>query len=126
MEKQFREDQLTKRLLKDAGLEKPSLNFTANVMKAIHAKQKVAEYKPLISATGWIIFAGIFVLIVIGLYITTSGFPPIPDLGISFNISWNFPTIQLSQTMIFAICGLLLFLLQIPFLKGLMEKEYRS
>ena len=125
MEKQFREDQLTRRLMKDAGLERPSLNFSANVMKAIQAKQEVNVYKPLISSTGWIIFAGIFVLSVIGLYITTSGFPAIPDFGLSLNMSWNFPTIQLSQTMIFAISGLLLFLLQIPFLKGLMEREYR-
>src|SRR5690606_30657516 len=117
MEKQFREDQLTRRLMKDAGLERPSLNFSANVMKAIQAKQEVNVYKPLISSTGWIIFAGIFVLSVIGLYITTSGFPTIPELNMDFNISWNLPTIQLSQTMIFAISGLLLFLLQIPFLK---------
>ncbi len=123
MERQFKEDKLTGRLLKEAGLERPSFNFSSNVMSAINAKQ-VQVYKPLISVKGWAILASMILFSVIGLYYTNTGSLPIPD--INFKISWTFPKIELSRIMSFAICGLLLFLLQIPFLKSLIEREYKA
>lgn len=123
MEKQFEEDQLAARLMKEAGLEKPSLKFSANVMKAINVKQKTTAYKPLMPSIGWIILACIMVFSVIGLYNTNTGLFSFSD--INFNLSWTFPTIELSQTMSLAICCMLLFLLQVPFLKGLIERENR-
>lgn len=120
MEKQFKEDQFTGKLIKEAGLDSPSLNFTSSVMMAINEKREVHQYKPLISTTGWFIFGGMLVIAVFGLFYTQPGIFTIPD---KLNFSWAFPKIELSNTMKIGISCLLLFLLQIPFLKNLLERE---
>lgn len=126
MEKLSREEMLTKKLLKEAGLEKPSLDFSANVIKAINAKRVVVEYKPLISLQGRIIIFSLLIISMAGFYFINS------DLQISLEFKFfkalslpSIPTIEVSKTMSYAIGFVSLFLLQIPFLKGLMERQMR-
>ncbi len=112
-----------KRLINDAGLEKPSANFSANVMKAIAVKKVVREYEPLISKRGWLVLSVSLFLTVVGLYFFNSGYQIKIDFSYFNNIS--IPTIELSRTMSYAIGFIALFFLQIPFLKSLMEKQVK-
>jgi len=59
MEEQFkRDDKVLKDLISEAGLDRPSLAFDDNVMRAIQqADSKSIAYKPLISKRTWIIIA---------------------------------------------------------------------
>lgn len=130
MEKRSREDILLKKLVKDAGMEKPSANFSANVLLSLPERRSVKVYKPLISKKAWI---GIGVLYSIGIlvfFIFNSDLSlgknlnlPFEDLG-HFQI--NFPKIELSRTMSYSIALISLFFLQIPFLKHYIEKGTES
>ncbi len=48
-------DDLTRKLLQQAGQQEPSWNFTSSLMEKIHAQdaRKVFIYKPVISPRGW-------------------------------------------------------------------------
>lgn len=126
MEKQFsREDRLMKKLLNEAGTEKPSANFKSSIMMKIEAKNaKIKPYEPLISKNGWVMIAAIFLISMTGLSYLYS------DLSISYNLNFDFlhlmelPKIDLSRTMQYAIAFVALFLLQIPFLKRFLDREY--
>lgn len=56
-------DDFTKKMVKELPVEKPSVNFSKNVMEVINAletkEQKV--YEPLISKKGWFMIAASFV-----------------------------------------------------------------
>lgn len=123
MEKLSNEEVLTRKLIKSAGLEKPSAAFSANVLKAIAAKKVVREYKPLISVNVWIALAGVLVISMIGLYLLTSAQTLTLEFGYLKGL--EFPKLQLSRTMTYAIGFVALFFLQIPFLKGLLERQMR-
>lgn len=123
MEKLSNEDLFTGKLIKDAGLEKPSVAFSVNVLNAIAAKKVVKEYKPLISVNVWIVLVGVLVCSVIGLYLLTTANTLIWEFGYLKDLS--FPRIELSTTMTYAIGFVALFFLQIPFLKGLLERQMR-
>lgn len=116
------------KLVKDAEVEQPSVNFLSNVMDAV-SKQSVEhiEYQPLISKKIWFALAA---AIVIGIVLLTI-FPSDPvgylsqysitDL-LSVNIS--LPEIKASKTMMYGVAFLGLFLLQIPFIKYYHNKRY--
>ena len=59
-------DELAKKVYKSTKLERPSLDFTSNVMARLEG-EKVTAYKPLISKLGW--FAIITTLIGLSIYI---------------------------------------------------------
>ncbi len=129
MEKRSKDiDKVTQKLVNDAGLHQPSTAFLTHVMEAV-SKQTYSQkvYQPLISKRGWGIFAIILVVSILLLYI----FPTTQDTFIdqfinSENLSVNFqlPEFKLSKTMIYGIGFLALFLLQIPFLKRFIVKNY--
>lgn len=64
---------LGKRIVKDANLESPSLNFTQNLMAKIEAQASTSSivYKPLISKVGWVCI--ILVLSAVSIYLSLSG-----------------------------------------------------
>ena len=123
MEKLSKEEMLMHKLRREAELEKPSANFSANVMKAIAVKKVVREYQPLISKNGWIVIFSVIGMIFLGSFLSTVDYSLIPKLD--FLSSWSFPKIELSGTMTWAIAFVSMFLLQIPFLKGVLEKQWR-
>lgn len=121
MEKQSKEEMLAGKFFREAGLEKPSAEFTARVMNTIAVRKVVKEYKPLISRNGWmVIFSGIGMLF-FSLFLLNYEFTVTPNLYLVKNLS--LPKIELSQTMTWAIAFVALFLLEIPFLKNLLERQ---
>ena len=64
-------DNLAKKVLKNASLEKTSIDFTANIMTTIEAESKKHfTYKPLISKIGW--FTIIVILSGVSIYMMIS------------------------------------------------------
>ena len=128
MEKPFKEnDEQLRNWMKELPLDKPSPDFTNKVMGRIQAKSATTKYTPLISKRSWYIIGLIFLGASIWLY-----FNPSTQLfaneqaslfdGIQFNNP--FEALQLSRTSLYAIAFLALFMVQIPFLKRLVEKNY--
>lgn len=126
MEKQFnREDRLMKKLLDEAGSEKPSADFKRQIMAKLESRNaKIRPYKPLISRRVWMILAGLMLSSIAGLYIMNS------DLSLSFEVNFGFlnaldiPQIDLSRTMQYAIAFVALFLLEVPLLKRFLDRQY--
>lgn len=125
MDKQSREELLLGRLMEDIGLEKPSSAFSANVLKAITAKKANKEYKPLITKKVWVGVGFLFLLSIGSLYFMTLDQTLVIDLNFDPGYYLNFPQVEFSRTMIYAIGFVSLFFLQIPFLKNLIEKQFR-
>ena len=128
MEKPFNEknDKL-KHWMQELPLESPSSDFTSKVMGRIHAKSVVTEYRPLISKTAWIIIGLLFLGALIWLYLNpSSNMLPQEQLSILDGVQFKnpFEALQLSRTTIYAIAFLALFMVQIPFLKRVVEKHY--
>jgi hypothetical protein len=125
MEEQFKNiDSLTKKLLKEAGTHKPSSNFLSNVMLAVEQKSIKQAYQPLISTTTWMVIGVSLVVLILVLYL----FPFqqlsfISDSLISDKLNFQnpFSGIEISKTTVYAVGFLGLFLIQIPFLKRLVE-----
>lgn len=130
MEKGYRQDIFLKRLVKDAGMEKPSANFSANVLRSLTERRSIKYYKPLISKKVWIGLGLLYSIGILVFFIFNSDlslgsniYLPFPDLG-HFQI--NFPKIELSRTMSYSIALISLFFLQIPFLKHYLDKATES
>lgn len=127
MEKQFsREDKLIKKLLNEAGTEKPSAELKSRIMMAVESRKAVVTpYTPLIPKFVWYIVTGVILSAVMGLYLMYT--------EVSFSWSFDFrmpryidmPNIRLSQTMQYAIAFIALFFLQVPFLKRFMDRQYQ-
>lgn len=114
-------EKATKKWVQEAGLEQPSAAFSANVMKAISEKKKISTaYQPLITKRGWLVVVGVFVLsVLLLLFIPTSEFSLFDSLQTPQLPAFNnpFDNWKVSKTFVYAIGFLLLFLVQIPFLK---------
>ncbi len=132
MEKDFnREEEFLIELLKEKLSEKPSVDFRNSVMMRIEAnKASIKPYSPLISKTVWYLLAIAIVLAVGGLYYQSSGmnssFSDTFEFVNSELLNISFPKIYLSKTMQYAVAFVGLFLLQIPFLKKIMDRQYNS
>lgn len=127
MEKQFnREDELMKKLLNEAGTEKPSAGFKSRIMMKVEARNaKIRPYEPLISKTGWTSIVVISVLSLTGLSFLYADISFFNDLRFEFPHFINMPEIDLSRTMQYAIAFVALFFLQVPFLKRFLDREYQ-
>jgi hypothetical protein len=128
MEEQFKNiDRLTEKLVKDAGIHKPSANFLGDVMSAVNKTAIKQEYKPLISRATWFIIATLFAVSFVTLYFySTPELSLLQDLNLFEKLSFEIPTseFQVPKTMVYAIGFLGLFLFQIPFLKNYMKTSY--
>ncbi len=122
-----KEDDILQKWMDEAGLETPSPSFTDRVMQAV-GKKTVSKtiYKPLIGKKGWWMVAAAFVLCVGWLY-----FYPMGEISYLNEISVKGPEIKnpfenlkVSRTTLYAIGFLGLFLLQLPLLKSLINKQY--
>lgn len=122
-----KQDKILKKLFTEAPLDKPSLDFSKNVMNAIE-KQKIRKlHHPLISKTAWITIATLFIIGLIWLYFNpSSSVYDVETLSLSekLNLKNPFEGISFSKTTIYAIGFMALFLLQIPLLKRIVEKRY--
>ena len=128
MEKPFNEKKdMLKQWMQELPLESPSSDFTTKVMGQIHGKSLITEYKPLISKTAWVIIGLLIIGAVLWLYFNpSSNMIPEEQLSILDGLQFKnpFEALQLSRTSLYAIAFLALFIVQIPFLKRVVEKNY--
>lgn len=128
MEKPFKDQDLQlKKWMKELPLDAPSPDFTANVMERITAKTMVTQYQPLISKSAWIVISLLFLGALAWLYWNPSS-TLIPSETLSFldkvEMGNPFKEMQLPKTVVYAMGVMVLFLIQIPFLKRMMERSY--
>lgn len=130
MEKQSEHfDDLTRKLVKEGGMHSPSPDFLENVMQKIRPQDDTSRvYRPLISSKGWMIC----VLVALASFALLYWFP-------SSEVNWGeklsianyvdvqspFKGLEISKTFIYGIGFMSLFLLQIPFLKNYLQKQYK-
>jgi hypothetical protein len=125
-------DKLAKKVMQSAPLEKPSLDFTANIMAKVDAiaTNNITVYKPLISKRTWLVIA-ILVVGSLSYGVFGSGLEGLSwfdnvDLSIFSNnkITDAISGVKFSQTLVYAVglCGLVFFI-QIPMMKHYLDKR---
>jgi hypothetical protein len=128
MEEQFKNiDRGIEKLVKDAGIHKPSANFLSDVMSAVNQTAIKQEYKPLISRSAWFIIGTSFAASFVALYFYSSPeLSLLQDLNFFDKLSFEIPTseFKVPKTAVYAIGCLGLFLFQIPFLKNYLKGNY--
>lgn len=122
---------LGKRIIKDANLESPSLDFTKNLMAKIEAQSSASSivYKPLISKVGWVCI--IVILSAISIYLSLSGskdtllFNTIDYSGLTkHKISELMSGVTISKSVIYAIGFFgLVWCIQIAIMKHFLNKR---
>ncbi|NQX78704.1 hypothetical protein [Gilvibacter sp.] len=119
-------DALTRKYMNEAGLDPAPEDTYMAIMDQITALNTYSlAYKPLISRKGWALILGGFVLFLIGIFwlpIERFYLNNLPELT-SFNLSEYLSGIQMSSTTLYAIGFLGLFLVQLPFLKRLLDSK---
>ena len=126
-------DELTNRMMQDSSLEKPSFNFTDAVMQKIEiaSKNKITDYKPLISKPIWgLISLSFFVVLYMIVSTSTSSdstfFNTLNfDTLFDNQITKSFSSVSFSKTVMYTITlfGLML-CVQIPILKNYFDKRF--
>lgn len=125
-------DAFAKKYINEIPTEKPSLDFTSNLIDKINQLQATKSsivYKPLISKKGWfVVFAAIFAVIFIPFQSNKESLFTIPEINLSFleklNFSGLFDSIQISSSVLYlAITFSVLVFVQILYLKGHFEKQ---
>lgn len=131
-DKQF--DDFVKKVVKNAGLETPSDDFTQNIMSKIIAQNEksiATHYKPLISNTSWLVLAVIAILLLVYIIfgnsdLNVSWIPSIDELSSNdIGIMNALENLRLPNTLVYGLTGLALFIyVQIVFLKKHLESRY--
>ncbi|RMA57944.1 hypothetical protein [Ulvibacter antarcticus] len=121
MEERYKKiDDISKKLIKEAGLQQPSTDFLTNVMSVVAQKAAKKIYKPLISKMAWV-FIGLVVLLVSSVLfivpLSHVSFFGIFDAIEKVSIHNPFSEVKVSKITIYGLGFLGLFLVQIPFLK---------
>lgn len=128
-------DDLTRKVMKVASIEKSSFNFTDTVMSQVNelSKSNVTVYKPLISKKTWILIsvgflATIIYLIIKGESNTTSWLSTVDYSVISNNRLTNIiSNFAISKTVSYGILLFgLMFCVQIPFLKHHFNQRFAN
>lgn len=129
MEKPFNEqDNQLKHWMQELPMESPSPDFTHKVMERISAQSTVTQYQPLIPKTAWVfIVLGLLASMVWLYWNPSSSLLPGDSVSLIDKITWTnpFEKLNLSKTMVYALGFLALFLLQIPFLKRLHDRQFQ-
>ena len=117
-------DAQTRKYLNEAGIDKAPEGTYAAIMDQITALNAYSiAYKPLISRKGWLAIIGVFVLFLVGVFwvpIEKFYLNNIPQLG---GLDELLGQLQVSNTTLSAVGFLGLFLLQLPFLKRLLDAQ---
>ena len=126
-------EKLVERSMKRQSLESPSSNFTAMVMKRVHALEKgtATVYKPLISKPMWFVIFVVTLLVIIyilfGLNNSETGLLDFIDLSILTNnkLSDALSGFEVSKTVLYSVVlfGVMLFI-QVPILKRHFDSRF--
>ncbi len=122
-------DSASKKVLNEAGLEKAPIDMLPNIMDAIaKAGLQHIQYKPLISKRAWLyiglVVTAIFAIIVFGVPFERYYFNNV-DLQLANKLDAFLGELKISKTLLYSIGFLGLFIVQIPFLKRLLDKQYK-
>ena len=133
MEKQYKD---IAQLVKEAGLEKPSLDFLQNVMNSVEITSKktttTTAYQPLVSRRGWVVVCLFVASILTGLLLSAdSGSSILEPLNLSLpyfkDIKNSFSSFTLHATTMYGtVFAALLFVVQITILKRRIDKTFSS
>ncbi|MFI1772287.1 hypothetical protein [Thalassobellus citreus] len=127
-------ENLTKKVMKNTGLEKPSFDFTTSVMSQVEAlKSSTTVYKPLISKTGWIfiitLILALTLYLIFGVETESSSIFSAIDFSVFSNnkitnalTSYTMPKTVMYGIVLFGV----MFSIQIPLLKNHFNKRYES
>lgn len=122
-------DQFTAKVLKDAGLETPSLDFLANVMEEVSKeKATIKAYKPLISKVGWFTIAALFFVFGFVLWRFSLGVSIIGDWNLSSLLAKKYDlNVTIPRTYAYCFFFLLVFvIIQVNVIKKQFEKNFES
>ncbi|OUR95598.1 hypothetical protein A9Q87_00320 [Flavobacteriales bacterium 34_180_T64] len=126
-------DSFTKKLFKDASMESPSFDFTANIMSQVNALSatNVTVYKPLISKRTWILISiavlALIAYFIFGSQLESSGwFSTIDFTVVSENkFTEALSGFKMSKTLMYTIVFLgLMVCVQITYLKHNFDKRF--
>ena len=126
MEKQYNtEEEFLRKMVQEAGIEKPSSRFSMEVLNTIEARSKAkVTYTPLISTKGWWMLGVLTFFIVLGIVlIPLQGFSILSAYSFKdiFSFSHSIPKVELSNILLYAIGFTALFLVEVPFLKRMIK-----
>ena len=118
-------DSASKKVLNEAGLEKAPEDVMANIMAAIAtAGVQHIKYKPLISKKSLLLtllgFIALFVILIFSVPIEKYYMDDV-DLTIGERFTAVLGSIKFSKTVLYGVGFLGLFLIQIPFLKRMLD-----
>ncbi|WP_297796582.1 hypothetical protein [uncultured Eudoraea sp.] len=126
-------DDFVKKVVSNASLESPSVDFTENIISKIAVRETnnaITVYQPLISKTSWLVLATLTILLIayifIGKFDLTVSWLPNINTGVIENMDSMvaLSQIQLPNTVVYALIGLMLFFyLQIIFLKKYLDSR---
>ncbi|MEP3208787.1 MAG: hypothetical protein ABJN95_06350 [Maribacter sp.] len=134
MEENKELDDFIRKSIKEAGLEKPAVDFTDAVLSKIRVANQndsLLVAKPLLSKTTWFLtfaaVAAIFGYVLFSDSTTESTWLAAVKLNklTSFNLSLNFPELSFSAAFIYGSIAIALFVwLQVFILKQRLDKRY--
>ncbi|WP_019670404.1 hypothetical protein [Eudoraea adriatica] len=122
------------KIVKTAGLETPSDQFTQSIMSKIKAqsvKSAVTNYKPLISKRSWLVLCSIAIFLLAYVFfgnsdLNISWLPSIDAIAMdNMGIIDALSNLRLPDTLLYGLTGLTLFIyVQIVFLKKHLERRF--
>lgn len=122
MKKLDKKDLLIRHLLKEVGFEKPSPDFTSELMKKVYLEKTYTQSKELI---GKPILAGLYgFLLISGIGISVMGSESLLDFKLFNSHIFFLSELDFSHTALYTLSFMFLFFLQICFLKFQIDKRF--
>ena len=123
-------DNLSRKIVKDAGIESPSFDFTAKVMAELEhtpSKSKATTYEAPISKNGWFVIASATFAIFAYVLLKNSSPQVSPLIPFSFDIDFKqfLPEIPFSKILGYGVFFLLMmFIIEISLLKRHFDRHF--
>ena len=118
-------EEMTTRIVQDAGLKKPDVDFTSRIMEAVESKSLTTVYTPLISKKMWWVI-GVTIAAVVGyIFSTNTELTILQDTFLSVSSElpqWKIPRYELDAnapiTLVYGVLIMAILLaIEIPLLK---------
>lgn len=118
-------EEMTTRIVQDAGLKKPDVDFTSRIMEAVESKSLTTVYTPLISKKMWWVIGVIIAAVVGYIFSTNTELTILQDTFLSVSSElpqWKIPRYELDAnapiTLVYGVLIMAILLaIEIPLLK---------